>query len=64
MVYVTSSTALVEKSGKISSQSSLKMPIINAGSEFIVDCMGDLRKHGEILPEAATKEETEKLHEK
>ena len=61
---VTSNTDLVEKSGEISPQSAVKMPIINAGSEFIVDRMGDLRKHDEIPPEAATKEETEKLHEK
>ena len=64
MVYVTSSTDLVEKSGEISPQNSVKMPIINAGSEFIVDHMEDLRKHGEIPPEAATKEEIEKLHGK
>ena len=56
---VTSSTDSVEKSGEISPQSSVKVPIINAGSEFIVD----LRKHGEIPPEAATREETEKSHE-
>ena len=61
---MTSSTDLVEKSGEITPQNSVKMPIINAGNEFIVDHMGGLRKHGEILPEAATKEETEKLHEK
>ena len=61
---MTSNTDLVEKSGKISPQSSVKMPIINAGSKFILDCIGDLRKHGEIPPEAATKEETEKLYEK
>ena len=48
MVYVTSSIDLVEKSGEILPQNSVKTPIINAGSEFIVDCMGDLRKHGEI----------------
>ena len=64
MVYVTSSTNLVEKSGEISPQNSVKTPFINAGSEFIVDRMGDLEKHGKIPPAAATKEETKKLHPK
>ena len=61
---VTSSTELIKKSGEISSQNSVKMPIINADSEFIVACKGNRRKHGEIPPEAATKEEIENLHEK
>ena len=56
---VTSSTDSVEKSDEILPQSSVKVPVTNVGSEFIVD----LRKHGEILPEAATREETEKSHE-
>ena len=41
-----------------------EMPIINAGSESIVDCIGDLNKHGEIPPDAAAKEEMENLHKK
>ena len=61
---VTSNTGSVEKSGEILPHNCVKMPIINAGSEFIVDRIGDLRKHGKILPKAATKEETEKLNEK
>ena len=61
---VASSTDLVERSGKISPQKSVEIPFINAGSEYIVDCMDDLKKDGEIPPEAAAKEETDKLHEK
>ena len=48
MVHVTSNTDLVDKSGEISPQNSVKTQIINVGSESIVDCIGDLRKHGEI----------------
>ena len=61
---ISSSTDLAKRSGKISPDNTVKIPVTNAGSEFIVDCMGDLRKHGEIPPEAASKEETEKLHKK
>ena len=61
---VTSSTGLVEKSGEISSQNSAEIPVINADREYIVECTDNLQKHGEILPEAAAKEETDKLHEK
>ena len=61
---ISGSTDLTKRSGKISPDNTVKIPVANAGSEFIVDCMRDLRKHSEILPEAAIKEETEKLHEK
>ena len=61
-----SGTDLVEKGGKISPQlqKSVEITVINSGNEYIVDYMGDLKKHGEILPEAAVKEETDKLYEK
>ena len=61
---VASSTDLVERSGEISPQKSVEILVINAGSEYIVDCTDDLKKHGEIPPEAAAKEETDKLQEK
>ena len=63
MVYVTSSTDLVEKSGEILPQNSVKTPIINAGSEFIEDRIAPKETRRDPA-EAATKEETEKLHEK
>ena len=61
---VTSNIDLLEKSGEISPQNAVKIPSISAGSKFIVDHTRDQKKDGEIPPEAATKEETEKLHEK
>ena len=45
-------------------QNAVKIPVTNACSKFIVDHMRDQRKDSEIPPEAPTKEETEKLHEK
>ena len=61
---ISGSTDLTKRSGEISPDNTVKTPVANVCSEFIVDCMRDLRKHGEIPPEAAIKEETEKLHEK
>ena len=55
---VASSTDLVKR------KKSVEIPGIKAGSEYIVDCMDNLKKHGEIPPETAAKEETDKLHEK
>ena len=60
---ISGSTDLTKGSGEILPDKSLKAPVANVCSEFIVDCMKDLRKHGEIPPEVAIKEETEKLHE-
>ena len=47
-----------------SPQKSVEIPVINAGSEYIVDCTDDLKKHGKIPPETVAREEIDKLHEK
>ena len=60
---ISSSTDLTKRSGEILPDKSVKMPVINANSEYIIDCMRELKKHGEIPPEMAAKEETDKLHE-
>ena len=61
-----SGTDVVEKGGEISPQlqKSVEITVINSGNEYIVDYTDDLKKHGEIPPEAAVKEETDKLYEK
>ena len=61
---ISDSTDLMNRGGEISPENTVKTPVTNVCSEFIVDCMRDLRKHSEISPEAPTKEETEKLNEK
>ena len=58
------STDLASRSGKISPENAVKMPVTNVCSEFIVDGTRNLMKCSEISPEAPTKEETEKLNEK
>ena len=60
---ISGGIGLMNGSGKISPDNTVKTPVANACGEFIVDCMRDNRKHSEILSEAAVKEETEKLHE-
>ena len=42
----------------------MEITVINLGNEYIVDYMDDLKKHGEIPPEAVVKEENDKLYEK
>ena len=56
-----SGTDVVEKGGEISPQlqKSVEITVINLGNEYIVDYTDDLKKHGEIPPEAAVKEETD-----
>ena len=53
-----------KKDGEISPENTVKMPVTNVCSEFIVDGTRSLMKYSEIFPEAPTKEETEKLNEK
>ena len=61
-----SDTDLVEKGGEISPQLQkfVEISVINSGNEYIVDHTDDLKKPGEIPPEAAVKEKTDKLYEK
>ena len=59
---ISGSTDLTNGSSEISPDNTVKTPIANTCSEFIADCMRDIRKHSEISPDAAVKEETEKLH--
>ena len=61
---ISGSTDLVNRSGEISPENTVKMSVTNVCSEFIVDGTRSLMKYSEILPEAPTKEETEKLNEK
>ena len=43
---------------------SVQRPKINVNNQYIVGYTGDLKKHTEIPPDAATKGETEKIDEK
>ena len=61
---ISGSTDLANRSGEISPENTVKMPVINVCSEFIVGGMRSLMKYSEISPEVSTKEETEKLNEK
>ena len=61
---ISGSTDFTKRSSKISPDDSVKIPVINENSEFIVDCRGDLNKHGVIPPEAVAKDEIDNLHEK
>ena len=60
---ISDSTDLMSRSGEISPENTVKRLVTNASSEYIVDCMGDIRKTSEISPEAAVNEENENLHE-
>ena len=60
---ISDSTDLTSKSGEISPENSVKRLVTNAGSEYIVDRMGDIRKTSKISPEAAVNEENENLQE-
>ena len=61
---ISGSTDLANRSGEISPENTVKMPVTNVCSEFIVDGTRSLMKYSEISPEAPTKEETEKFNEK
>ena len=61
---ISGSTDLANRSGEISPENTVKIPITNVCSEFIVDGMRSLMKYSEISPETPTKEETEKLNGK
>ena len=61
---ISGSTDLANRRGEISPENTVKMPVTNVCSEFIVDGTRSLMKYIEILPVAPTKEEIEKLNEK
>ena len=59
---ISGSTDLTNGSGEILPDNTVKTPVANTCSEFIVDCMRDIRKHSKISPEAAVKETTRELN--
>ena len=61
---IVGSTDFANKGGEILPENTVKMPVTNECSEFIVDGTRSLAKYSEISPEAPTNEETEKLNEK
>ena len=60
---ISDSTDLKSRSGEISPETTVKRLATNACSEYIVDCIRDMRETSEISPEAAVNEENENLHE-
>ena len=56
-------TDLMNRSGKILPENTVKRLVTNTCSEYIVDCRGDSKKTSEIPPEAAVNEENVNLPE-
>ena len=61
---IAGGTDLANRGGEISPENTVKTPVTNVCSKFIVDGTRSLLKYSEISPEAPTKEKIEKSNEK